>query len=97
VPQFVLVSIVRGQTANVVLPDDLVREIDDLVGAPCRDEFFAGLARREVHRLRLVHFLDQHPQGWNLTDHLELDGGAAQWVESIRQEDEKIDNEDAAN
>jgi len=26
-----------------------------------------------------------------------LDGGATRWVESIRQEDEKIDTETAAN
>jgi hypothetical protein len=86
-----------GQAANVALPDDLVREIDDLVGAPGRDEFLAGLARREVHRLRLRHFLNQSPHGWNLMDHPELDGGATRWVESIRQEDEKIDTETAAN
>jgi hypothetical protein len=34
-------------------PPTLLQEIDELVGIGARTEFITGLARREVHRLRL--------------------------------------------
>ena len=61
---------------HIVLPADLLQEIDELV----------GLARREVHRLRLLQFLGEKPPGWDLEKHPELKDGAAQWVESVRRD-----------
>ena len=81
--------------AHIVLPDDLLTQIDALVGARGRSQFLTELARREVHRLRLLQYLEEKRPGWNLAEHPELSGGAAAWVESLRQEDERIDTEDS--
>lgn len=83
-----------SRRAHVFLPDDLLKEIDQLVGERGRSAFLADLAKREVHRLRLIELLDRPNQpGWNLENHPELKEGAAEWVSQLRQEDERIDSE----
>ena len=77
-----------SDSAPIVLPADLLQEIDELVGIGARSEFITDIARREVHRLRLLQFLREKPPGWDLAQHPELKDGAAQWVESIRRDDE---------
>ena len=64
-------------SAQIVLPADLLQEIDELVGIGARTEFITGLARREVHRLRLLQFLGEKPPGWDLERQPELKDGAA--------------------
>ncbi|SRR5579871_1247283 len=44
-------------------------------------------------RLGLLQFLKESGPGWDLKEHPELNEGAAQWVESLRREDESIDTE----
>ena len=85
-----------SRRAHVILPDDLLRQIDELVGSRGRSQFLTELARREVHRLRLLQFLAENRPGWNLQEHPELSEGAAAWVDSMRQEDEQIDNQTPA-
>jgi hypothetical protein len=84
-------------SAQIVLPADLLQEIDELVGIGARTEFITDLARREVHRLRLLQFLDEKPPGWDLEKHPELKDGAAQWVESIRWDEEPANGETHRN
>ena len=84
-------------SARIVLPADLLQEIDELVGIGARTEFITGLARREVHPLRLLRFLGERPPGWDLEQHPELKDGAAQWVESIRRVDEPASGEPHRN
>lgn len=84
-------------SAQIVLPADLLQEIDELVGISARTEFITGLAQREVHRLRLLQFLGEKPPGWDLEQHPELKDGAAQWVESIRRDDEPTNGETHRN
>ena len=84
-------------SAQIVLPVDLLQEIDELVGIAARTEFITDLARREVHRLRLLRFLGEKPSGWDLEKHPELKDGAAQWVESIRRDEEPSDGETHRN
>ena len=79
--------------AHIVLPDDLLDQIDELVGSRGRSQFIAELARAEVHRQRLLKLLGQQGPGWKLENHPELKQGAAGWIDSVRQEDEKIDAE----
>jgi len=71
-----------GQAANVVLPDDLVQEIDDLVGTSGRGEFLAGLGdakykagcgRRSPRHRRADY---QLARGWQPVDNLPPIGGA---------------------
>jgi hypothetical protein len=86
-----------SRSAQIVLPADLLQEIDELVGISARTEFITGLARREVHRLRLLRFLGEKPPGWDLEKHPELKDGAAQWVESIRRDEEPTNGETHRN
>ena len=74
-------------SAQLVLSANLIQEIDELV----------GLARREVHRLRLLRFLGEKPSDWDLEKHPELKDGAAQWVESIRRDEEPTNGETHRN
>lgn len=82
-----------SRRAHIVLPDDLLHQIDELVGSRGRSQFIAELARAEVHRRRLLKLLGQRGPGWKLKNHPELKQGAARWVDSMRREDEKIDAE----
>src|ERR1035441_101552 len=62
----VLFRSMSSRGARIVLPANLLQEIDELVGIGARTEFITGLARREVHRLRLLRFLGGKPAGWAL-------------------------------
>jgi len=74
--------------AHVVLPKDLVVQIDALVGKRRRSAFLTEIARREVKRRRLKAFLQSEILAWNPDDHPEIDaaGGAAAWVKKMRRE-----------
>ena len=74
--------------AHVLLPEDLLREIDALVGPRGRSSFLVETAREEVRRQKLLHFLDNKHSAWKAKDHPELAGGAAPWVRKLRTESE---------
>lgn len=74
--------------AHVVLPDDLVREIDKIAGSRGRSAFLADLARREIKRQRLLELLRSKEPFWRDEDHPELKNGAVAWVRKIRAESE---------
>jgi len=74
---------------HVVLPADLVGQIDALVGKRKRSRFLADLASREVKRLHLLKALKRAAGSWKDEDHPELKNGAAAWIEQLRQEDEE--------
>jgi hypothetical protein len=46
---------------------------------------------QELHRRRLVEWLDSAGAGWNLELHPELAQGAADWVDRLRREDEALE------
>ncbi|MGD1154589.1 MAG: hypothetical protein ABSA41_02050 [Terriglobia bacterium] len=77
--------------AHIILPKDLVVEIDSLVGKRHRSAFLAEVARREVRRRRLLAFLGRETPAWNPDDHPDIDaaGGAAAWVRKLRREADK--------
>jgi hypothetical protein len=74
--------------AHVLLPEDLLREIDALVGPRGRSSFLVETAREEVRRQKLLHFLGGKDSAWKTKDHPELAGGAASWVRKLRTESE---------
>lgn len=80
---------IRTRRAHVVLPEDLVREIDSLVGPRGRSNFLVETAREAIRRRKLLEFLDKGRTVWNDADHPELSGGSAAWVRKIRRENEK--------
>ena len=50
--------------AHVLLPEDLLREIDALVGPRGRSSFLVETARQEVRRQKLMHFLENKDPAW---------------------------------
>ena len=73
---------------HVVLSDQLVKEIDLLVGSRQRSTFLAQAAEHELMRLRQLKALDAVAGAWKDNDHPELKRGAAKWVKKTRQETE---------
>jgi len=72
--------------AHIFLPEDLLRDIDALVGPRGRSAFLAETARNEVRRQKLLRFLEGEKAGWRGTAHPELANGAAAWVRTMRRE-----------
>src|ERR1700730_11492334 len=74
--------------AHVVLPEDLVREIDKIAGARGRSAFLADLAEREIRRQKLLQLFRRKEPIWKNEGHPELKAGAAAWVRKMRVADE---------
>ncbi len=74
--------------AHILLPEDLLQEIDALVGPRGRSAFLVETARKEVRRHRLLQFLQSKDPAWKDKDHPELVDGAGNWVRHLRAESE---------
>jgi hypothetical protein len=80
-----------AKRAHVVVPEDLLAEVDDLVGPRRRSEFFAEAAREKVARERLrlaAHELagslkDEEIPGWETPD------ATSAWVRALRTESDE--------
>ena len=77
-----------SQRAHIVLPQDLIEEIDRTVGPRGRSAFLVETARAELRRRNLLTFLRSKGPVWKDEDHPELADGSAAWVRRIRQENE---------
>lgn len=77
------------QRAHILIPGDLLREIDALVGPRGRSAFLLETARQEVQRRKLLGLLESKHPAWKAEDHPELAAGAATWVRKLRQQSEK--------
>src|ERR1022692_81406 len=71
---------------HIVIPQELVTEIDNLVGRRGRSSFFSGAAEKELVRLRQIKALEAAAGAWKDKDHPELKQGAAKWVKKLRRE-----------
>jgi hypothetical protein len=78
----------KTKRAHVLLPQDLVREIDAIVGPRGRSAFLVETAREAVRRKKLLQFLEGDTPAWADADHPEMAGGAGAWVRNLRQESE---------
>jgi hypothetical protein len=77
--------------AHILLPDDLIQEIDALVGPRGRSSFLVETARNEVRRQKLLQFLESSAKdqpGWTDKKHPELAHGAGAWVRKLRSQSE---------
>jgi hypothetical protein len=74
------------QRAHIVLPDDLIAEIDSAVGPRGRSAFLVETARAELRRRNLLSFLRSDTPAWQEHDHPELASGSAAWVRKLRKE-----------
>jgi hypothetical protein len=78
----------KAKRAHILLPQDLVREIDALVGPRGRSAFLVETAREALRRRKLLRFLESEAPAWKDAEHPELADGAAAWVRRLRQENE---------
>ena len=78
-----------GRRAHIILPEELVEEIDTLVGPRGRSRFIVEAASAEARRQRQLRALKEAAGSWKDVDHPELKGGARTWVRKIRKEGEK--------
>jgi hypothetical protein len=73
------------QRAHIIIPPDLLAEIDALVGPRGRSAFLVETARAEVKRRRLLAFLESAEPVMRDADHPELASmGTQAWVKSRR-------------
>ncbi len=77
-----------NKRTHVVLSEELVREIDTLVGSRHRSSFLTQAAERELTRLRQMKALKELVP-WKDKDHPELKQGAAGYVRKLRAEYER--------
>ena len=78
----------KTKRAHILLPQDLVREIDAIVGPRGRSAFLVETAREAVRRRKLLRFLETDEPVWKDSDHPELAKGARAWVRNMRNESE---------
>jgi hypothetical protein len=72
---------------HINLPEELARELDELVGPRGRSAFLVETAAREIKRRRLLAFLESDEPAWRDENHTELaEMGTAEWVRSLRGE-----------
>ena len=75
------------QRTHIVLPQQLIDDIDALVGPRGRSAFLVETAQAEVRRRRLLEFLHSPEPAWRDEDHPELaEKGTAVWVREMRQQ-----------
>jgi hypothetical protein len=79
----------KTKRAHVLLPYDLIREIDAIVGPRGRSAFLVETAQEAVRRRKLLQFLESDASGWKDADHPELSRGAGTWVRQLRRESDK--------
>uniref|UniRef100_A0A7V4XT03 Ribbon-helix-helix protein CopG domain-containing protein n=1 Tax=Acidobacterium capsulatum TaxID=33075 RepID=A0A7V4XT03_9BACT len=72
------------QRTHILLPEDLISEIDALVGPRRRSAFLVETARTELRRRKLLQYLDGPEPAWREEDHHEIGKDASAWVASLR-------------
>lgn len=82
------VTNIVSKRAHVILPVDIVADIDKLVGKRGRSAFLAEVAREEILRRRQRNALKKAAGSWKDEDHPELKHGSAAWVGKMRAEAE---------
>jgi hypothetical protein len=80
-----LIRTTMNRRTHVVLSDQLVKDIDILVGSRQRSVFITQAAEKELMRRRQLQALNQLVP-WNEKDHPELKQGAAKYVRKLRRE-----------
>jgi len=74
---------------HVVIPEELVEEIDRLLGKRKRSWFIVRSVKREIQRLNFLKAVKETAGTWNDEDHPEFKKGVENWVRYLRDEDEK--------
>ncbi len=78
------------QRAHIVLPADLVQEIDKFVGPRGRSAFIAETVKAELRKQKLLAWLSHPEPAWKDEDHPDLAAmGSSAWVQKMREPDEE--------
>jgi len=82
---------VKART-HVIIEEDIVKEIDRLVGKKKRSNFIATATKKELKRLTQLSLIRKFKGAWKDEDHPEMAGkeGTDKCVRKMRNEDEKI-------
>ena len=78
-----------SQRTHIILPEELIEEIDAVVGPRGRSAFLVETARAELRRRRLLAFLQDERPAWKAEDHPELAAGSAAWIKALRTESDQ--------
>jgi hypothetical protein len=78
----------KVRRTQVIISDQLMKEIDSIIGSRQRSKFLSQAAERELMRLRQLKALDSAAGSWRDTGHPELKQGSVKWVKKLRQEQE---------
>ena len=73
----------------MILPVELVADIDKLVGKRGRSAFITEVAQREIKLRRQREVLRETAGAWKAENHPELAEGAAAWVRQMRSLDNR--------
>ncbi len=73
------------QRTHIVLPAELIKEIDALVGPRGRSAFIAETVRAELRKRRLLAFFSREEPAWKDEDHPELANGTEAWLHELRR------------
>ena len=79
----------KRKRTHIVLPEDLLAEIDHFVGERGRSAFLTDLVRKEIQRRKLLAALRAARGSWQQERHPELDRGSEAFVEGLRKENER--------
>ena len=79
----------RQKRTHVILSEDLLAEVDTLVGQRGRSTFLAEVLRQEVQRRKLLLALREAKGCWKREDHPELQDGSEVFVERLRAENDQ--------
>jgi Arc/MetJ-type ribon-helix-helix transcriptional regulator len=80
----------NAKRTHVVLSEQLVEDIDRLVGSRQRSSFLTEAAEKELMRRRQIEALKAAAGAWKDSDHPELKQGSDKWVRRMRQEGERL-------
>lgn len=92
---FVAVSAHKStrKRAHVFLPDDLLADVDALVGPRGRSAFLTEVIREAVNRRRLLDVLGSPEPLLKDEDYPEFRDGAEAWVRNLRDHDLRLERE----
>ncbi|MFZ6016807.1 MAG: hypothetical protein ACOYU0_04180 [Nitrospirota bacterium] len=78
--------------AHVIIEEDIVKEIDRLVGKKKRSSFISEAAKKELKRVKQLSLIKKLKGVWKDADHPELSDkeGTYKWVRKLRDEDERV-------
>lgn len=79
--------------AHIVLPDDLLAEVDALVGPRGRSAFLTEVIREAVNRRRLLDFFSSPESVLKDEDYPEFRDGSEAWVRRMREEDLRLERD----